>query len=76
MLTMLKESKPDPKDPTLVVKEYMEPWWTQAGEKNEHKLFDIDEAFTFHFDKVSWSHSSWFSALKAILVWADSFTKE
>lgn len=56
MLRMLRDSKPDPRDQSSVVKEYMHPWWTWAAEWKEkpHVLFDIDAAFESHADQVSW----------------------
>ena len=55
MLKMVRESKPDPKDPTSIVKEYYKPWWTRAAEWKEERpeLFDIDAAFDFHWELVS-----------------------
>ena len=55
MLKMLQDHKPDPRDSTLVVEQYVQAWWTQAGERKQHQLFNLDEAFDFHFDNVSWS---------------------
>lgn len=57
MLQILRESKPDPKDPSSVVKEYIEAWWTQAAdwERKRHRLFDLDAAFDFYLAKVSWA---------------------
>ena len=55
MLKMLWDCKPNPRDLTSVVEQYVQAWWTQAGERKQHQLFDLDEAFDFHFDNVSWS---------------------
>jgi hypothetical protein len=55
MLTMLREVKPDPRNPSSVVNEYSHAWWTQAGkgEMKRHELIDSGAAFEFHQDKVS-----------------------
>ena len=55
ILTTLHESKPDPKNPSSAMEEYVYAWWTKAGDwqNQQHQLFNIDAAFAFHFDKVS-----------------------
>lgn len=55
MWKFLRESPPDPKDPTSIVAEYFNPWWTRATEWKEvgHALLDSDAAFSFHCTKVS-----------------------
>ena len=55
MLRMVRESKPDPKDPTSIVKEYYKSWWARAADWKEERpeLFDMDAAFDFHWELVS-----------------------
>jgi len=56
LLKILRGRKPDPKDPSSVVKVYLQPWWTRAAEweKVKHELCDVNTAFDFQLEKVSW----------------------
>lgn len=62
MLEMLQEHRPNPKDPSSIVMEYIQAWCTEAAdwEKHTHWLCNIDIAFGFHIDKVSF----WFLHLQ------------
>jgi hypothetical protein len=61
MLQMLKDAKPDPRHPSSVLREYAHAWWTLADDwqNHSHQLVDIEAAFEFHEEKVSYRVHNW-----------------